>query len=274
MYVSVLQSVRVKLTTPLDATFMTAANSVPSIFSYRSVDLAYLPRPDPTSKFFSVSPEQAVINNAYAKVPVINGDQEDEGTLFSLTQSNISTTAQLITYLQSYFPNEGASLVPGLVATYPNDPAAGSPFGTGDLNELYPQFKRLAAILGDITFTLARRGYLARVATTVKAWSYLDSHLYGTPQLGTFHSSDVQEVYDDAPSPITATTYQTYYTSFINFLNPNTISTTTPLINWPQYNPSNPQLLHMNATFNSLLADNFRQASYNYLASHVGQMRV
>lgn len=175
-------------------TFLNAVNSVPGIFSYRAVDLSYLPRPDPHSTFFPVSPEVAVANNAFTKVPVIIGDQQDEGTLFSLVQTNISTTAQLVTYLKSYFPNTSKSTVAALVATYPDDPAAGSPFNTSLANEIYPQFKRLAAILGDTTFTLTRRGYLSLVSSKVEAWSYLSSYLYGTPILGTFHASDILEV--------------------------------------------------------------------------------
>merc|ERR1712070_1248520 len=65
-------------------TFLRAVNSVPGILSYRAVDLSYLPRPDPGDNFFALSPEVSVQNGQIAKVPVIVGDQRDEGTLFSL----------------------------------------------------------------------------------------------------------------------------------------------------------------------------------------------
>ena len=65
-------------------TFAAAVNYLPGILGYRSLDLAYLPRPDPASNFFPVSPEIAVANGRFSRVPVIVGDQEDEGTLFSL----------------------------------------------------------------------------------------------------------------------------------------------------------------------------------------------
>lgn len=62
---------------------------------------------------------------------------------------------------------------------YPDQPLlgqpAGSPFNSGALNNIYPQFKRLAAVLGDTTFTLTRRSYLSTVASEVKAWSYLNT---------------------------------------------------------------------------------------------------
>lgn len=188
-------------------TFYAAVNSLPSIFSYQSVNLAYLPRPDPSSSFFPISPDLAVAAKNFTKVPIIIGDQQDEGTLFALTTSNISTTDQLVTYLQSYFLPSAASVVSQLVATYPDDASAGSPFNTGPLNEIYPQFKRLAAILGDITFTLTRRSYLASVTPYLPgAWSYLATYFYGTPVLGTFHATDLLELYYDAPFPVPLST--------------------------------------------------------------------
>ena len=44
-----------------------------------------------------------------------------------------------------------------LLELYPSDPAAGSPFGTGDDNQFTPQFKRMAALQGDILFVAPRR---------------------------------------------------------------------------------------------------------------------
>lgn len=89
------------------------------------------------------------------------------GTLFSLVQGNITTNDELVAYFASYFsPNNPNAMqdVAGLAAQYPDQPLmgqpAGSPFNTGPLNNIYPQFKRVAAILGDITFTLTRRAYL------------------------------------------------------------------------------------------------------------------
>jgi hypothetical protein len=152
---------------------MTCANkfpkSVPGLFSYQSVSLAYLPRPDPANGFFPVSPEIATQNGNYAKVPLISGDQEDEGPLFSLVQSNISTTQQLVDYVDSAYPDTPRSLAAALVATYPDDITAGSPFRTGLLNNIYPQYKRLAAILGDAVFNLRRRQMLYTVSSTISS---------------------------------------------------------------------------------------------------------
>jgi carboxylesterase type B len=71
-------------------TYLNAANSVPEILGYNSAALSYLPRTALTD-----SPEVLVEQGKYAKVPFIVGDQEDEGTIFALFQSNITTTAEL-----------------------------------------------------------------------------------------------------------------------------------------------------------------------------------
>lgn len=248
-----------------------AMNSVPGIFSYRSLDLSYLPRPDPSDNFFPTSPDVAVANGDFTKVPVIIGDQEDEGTLFSLTQANITTTDQLTQYITSYFPDATRAQIASLVATYPDDPAAGSPFNTGSLNEIYPQFKRLAAILGDLTFTLTRRGYLSRVSSQVPSWSYLSSYLHGTPILGTFHASDLLEAYFNLPSVTAATSIQTFYISFINSLDPNIIPQLLP---WPRYDTLTQSLYNFQAATNVIIQDNFRQSSYEALRSNQPSLKI
>jgi triacylglycerol lipase len=146
--------------------FLNAANAVPGILSYSSVALSYLPRPDGT--VLTASPDILVSEGKYAPVPFIIGDQEDEGTIFALFQDNITTSAELVTYLQKYFFNHATTAeITALVATYPGDASDGSPFNTSILWELYPEFKRLAAILGDLTFTLTRRLFL-EVHTTLR----------------------------------------------------------------------------------------------------------
>ncbi|KAK3656298.1 hypothetical protein LTR56_002999 [Elasticomyces elasticus] len=259
-------------------TFLNAANSVPATFGYRSVDLSYVPRPDAGDKFFSRSPDLSVASGAFAKVPIIIGDQQDEGTLFSLAQSNITTNAQLIQYLASYFPTNPNAVadITGLAATYPDQPLlgqpAGSPFNTGSLNNIYPQYKRLAAILGDITFTLARRSYLNLVASQVPAWSYLSTYFAGTPVLGTFHATDI--VVDYITPGIPQTSVLTYYVSFVNKLDPNASTTAAPLITWPKWTSSSPTLVNFAALGNSLIPDNFRQASSDYLATKSNAFRT
>lgn len=179
------------------ATLLNATNSVSGLLSYSSIALSYLPRPD--GVVLTASPEVLIASGRYAKVPFIIGSQEDEGTLFALFQSNITTKAQLVTYLNTLFFNSASKTqLEELVATYPETIIDGSPFRSGILNQIYPQFKRLAAILGDLTFTLTRRSFMNvanRVAPDVPSWSYMSSYDLGTPILGTFHGSDLLQVF-------------------------------------------------------------------------------
>jgi carboxylesterase type B len=253
-------------------TFLSAANSVPGLLSYSSIALSYLPRPDGTA--LTASPDVLISEGKYAAVPFIIGDQEDEGTLFALFQANISTTAELVTYLSSYlFHDATIAQIEALVATYPDNIWSGSPFNTFLLNEWYPQFKRLAAILGDLSFTLTRRLFLnaaTAVNPSVPSWSYLASYDYGTPILGTFHASDILQVFYGILDNYASRSIQSYYFSFVHNLDPNTGSS---YMDWPQWS-TNQELMQFYASYGTLLADDFRSDSYDWVVGNVGNFHI
>lgn len=230
-------------------TYYNATNSVPGVFGYNSVALSYPPRPD--GKVLTTSPDVLTQSGRYAKVPFIIGDQEDEGTLFALSQSNITTTEQLRLCIKTiFFLTASDPAIDAILEAYPDDPAQGSPFNTGQLNQVYPQYKRIAAILGDLTFTLARRVYLNHAAQAhpeVPFWSYLSSYYYGTSVLGTFHGSDVAAVFYNIPRSYPGQAFRSYYLSFINRLDPNA---ETAFPHWPKWK-DNKQLIHMQAASKS-----------------------
>jgi triacylglycerol lipase len=95
-----------------------------------------------------------------------------------------------------FFASATTAQITDLVATYQDVSTDGSPFRTLLLNNWYPQFKRIAAILGDLVFTLTRRIFLNEISNAVPTWSYLASYDYGTPILGTFHGSDILQVFN------------------------------------------------------------------------------
>ena len=64
-----------------------------------------------------------------------------------------------------------------LLQQYPQDPTQGSPFDTGTLNALTPEFKILAAILSDLVFQGPRRFFLNTVSDKQNTWSYCTSHM-------------------------------------------------------------------------------------------------
>ena len=248
-------------------TFLNAANSVPGILSYYTVNLSYLPRPDGT--VLTQSPDVLVQSGKYAKVPFIVGDQEDEGTLFGLFTSNISTTEQVSEYFNSiFFHHASKATIDELVATYQTTTDDGSPFRTALLNNWYPQFKRVSAIIGDLTFTLTRRLFLevsASVSPDVPSWSYLASYDYGTALLGTFHASDLLQVFYGTLPNNAAASIRGYYLSFIYDLDPNSNNT---LSDWPQWSEDQ-QLVQFNALDNGYLADDFRSDTYDFLKANI-----
>jgi carboxylesterase type B len=262
--------------------FLRATTSVPQLLGYHSLDLSYLPRPDPTDNFFPSSPEIPLAAGRFAKVPIIIGSQEDEGTLFALATANLATDTQLTNYLSTYFDGSTPDVkkhVSSLLSQYPNRPLAGqpsgSPFNSGPLNSIYPQFKRLAAFLGDNPFTLSRRVYLEHVASQVPAYSYLATYLRGTPVLGTFHGSDLLHSFGILPGLLLPTrTLQNYFLNFANHLDPNKGVEKRYLVDWPKWGSGSRRLCVFGALENGLENDTFRQGAGQYLSENLSAFRI
>jgi carboxylesterase type B len=255
--------------------FLNAVTSVPGILSYSSVAVSYLPRPD--GVVLTDSPEQLIKDGKYAAVPMIIGDQEDEGTLFGLFQPNLTTTDSLAEYLSDYyFSHLTNEQILDLIATFGEGFQAvieGSPFGTGLLNEVFPGFKRRAAILGDLLITFPRRLFLlftSGLNPDVPSWSYLSSYDQGTPILGTFHASDILQVFLGILDNYAAKSIRAYYINFVYDLDPNDDDDIYP--EWPQWAGGN-QLAHFFAHKSDLLDDNFRSDSYEWLAQNIESLR-
>ena len=83
------------------------------------------------------------------------------------------TGDQLRQYLKQYFfPTVNDTLIENILAAYPDDPALGSPFDTGSNNSITPEFKRVAAILGDYVFQAPRRLLLTARSGKSSAYSF------------------------------------------------------------------------------------------------------
>jgi carboxylesterase type B len=251
--------------------FYSAVSSVPGILSYSSLALSYLPRPDGT--VLPASPDVLGKTGKFAPVPFIVGDQEDEGTLFALFQPNLTTTDKLASYLKDYyFASASNSQIESLIRTYGNGFEAvvdGSPHRTGLLNEVFPGFKQRAAILGDLIFTLGRRGSLDvanRVKPSVPSWSYLASQNYGTPILGTLHGSDILQVFLGVKDNYAARSQRTYYINFLYNLDPNIGVTGYP--NWPRWSQGR-KLMNFYADKSVVINDDFRSDSSDWIAANL-----
>ena len=93
-----------------------------------------------------------------------------------------SIEAELRSYLtEFYLPNATSSELDQLLTLYPQDPAQGSPFDTGDLNALSPQYKRLAALQGDLVFQVPRRFFLSERPGKQNTWSFRKCRFTSNP---------------------------------------------------------------------------------------------
>ncbi|KAF7377307.1 Carboxylic ester hydrolase [Mycena sanguinolenta] len=129
--------------TPLDD-FLGTVNQTPDVFSYRAISLVWRPRVD--GDLIPKNPVEMVQDGAFLRVPVMVGNCDDEGTLFAYPSLNITTNSEFVRYVHSnYLPTGTPAQIARAAELYPQDPAQGSPFRTGNANQLTPEFKRVAA---------------------------------------------------------------------------------------------------------------------------------
>ncbi|KAG5954306.1 hypothetical protein E4U57_004595 [Claviceps arundinis] len=246
-------------------TFLDAVNSLPGIISHSTLALSYLPRPD--GKILTQSPDKLARLGKYHPVPMIIGSQEDEGTLFAILTPDLTSPAKVVNYLSTnFFHGASKDQLQTLVQLYEPGILQGSPFRTGLLNELYPGFKRLAALFGDVTFTLARRITLQHAAAahpSVPTWSYMASYNYGLPFLGTFHASDILQVFMGLLPNYATKSCRTYYLNFVHNLDPN--QGEGGYAHWPMWKEARKLMWFRWGFGNDVLGDDFRDKAFDYL---------
>ncbi|KAM5539640.1 hypothetical protein V8D89_006749 [Ganoderma adspersum] len=126
----------------------------------------------------------------------------DEGT--DLVPQDISNDDELFTFLVdtvSLYPHEVTPQLKqdleALAVLHPEDPASGSPFSTS--NEMFglsSEYKRVAAMLGDMSFHAPRREWIGLAAAAcVPTWGYIFTDQNADPSLGVQHASEVPYVY-------------------------------------------------------------------------------
>ncbi|PFH56087.1 hypothetical protein XA68_17082 [Ophiocordyceps unilateralis] len=255
-------------------TFLDAAISLPGLLSFNAMALPYLPRPD--GSVLPASPDELLQSDRYHAVPTIVGNQEDEGTLFSLLIGRLHGTHQIVDRLRrDFFFNTSEADLTEFVNLYDPSILDGSPFRTGLFNELYFGYKRVAAILGDVVLILTRRIGLAialKGRPKVAAWSYLASYGHGIPFVGTFHGSDVLRLfYDIIPDHATASC-RTYYLNFLYNLDPN--KGVSKYEWWPKWGDNRELMWFKTPHRNAILKDDFRSEASDWMASHLKHLLV
>lgn len=202
--------------------------------------------------------------NGLPNIPIISGNQEDEGTLISLfylTMSSEATDAKL-----SMLFDSGGERFKNFLGMYPDIPSDGAPFRTGDKNVLWPNFKRLSALLTDIIFTIPRRVMLryanSNPCRTAPLYSYFADNFHNVlPYLGTTHASClVTEFFIDGE---VGSAYRAYFLSFANHHNPNVNNGNRPY--WPMFDDENRAMLHVSADSLGVTQDTFRLNRTDYI---------
>jgi acetylcholinesterase len=74
-------------------------------------------------------------------------------------------------------PDAGSDEIDKVLALYSQNVTQGSPFDTGEQNAVTPQYKRIAAMLGDMVFQAPRRFFLQQRSGKQKTWSFRASRV-------------------------------------------------------------------------------------------------
>ncbi|ESK83760.1 extracellular triacylglycerol lipase precursor [Moniliophthora roreri MCA 2997] len=230
-------------------------------------------------------PSEMYTKGQFSKIPFISGNNLDEGTLFAPTTTSSSDTIRN-DIISNYTTNSDGSGNAELQAAadqvlqlYPDVPALGSPFNTG--NETFglsSQYKRFAAITGDLLFHSVRRLWTkAAVQAGVKGYGYLFTGprlAIVPPQLGVSHALELLYVFGLVPLAggssldiALSLKMMDYWISFATILDPNDgKGESRPA--WPQYATSNPSILEFNTNNVTAIPDNYRANGIDFINSN------
>lgn len=142
--------------------------------------------------FIQGNAREALLSGHFVKVPVLQGQNHDEGTALSV--SGINTSEEFLANVRSRGPDNATALK--IAELYPDIPEIGIP---STLKGLPPaslglQYKRISAFVGDLTWHSPRRltdQILAR--NNVSSWSYLFNIIPNgiPPTTGATHFTEV-----------------------------------------------------------------------------------
>ncbi|KAH7881231.1 esterase 1 [Lentinula edodes] len=263
-------------TTAILSGLLIAQSEVPELFPWS-------PTIDGEGGFMPELPSLRFANGTFAKIPFISGTNLDEGTVFIPPTNNY--TAELITefIIANYSPpvvptvseSQLENATARLLELYPDVPALGSPFNTGnDTFGLSPGFKRICALFDDLNFLSQRRLWIQTASNAgVKTFGYLFTQPQPTnpAYLGVSHASEIPFVYGAPPNATTSATGLSemmidYWVSFATSLNPNDgkgIARPT----WEQYTPQNQAVIQLNGDNTTMIPDDYRKAGIDFINS-------
>lgn len=236
----------------------------------------FAPTLDGPSGLFPDLPSRLFPNGQFACLPFIAGTNLDEGTLFSPPTLNYTEEVIRSIVNANYSPPAvPTNVMDELMDLYPDVPAEGSPYNTG--NETFglsPGFKRISAILGDLAFGSQRRLWSQTTADAgVKSYAYrFAQRLSSTPAyLGVPHGGDIPFVFgqvaalnESAPVIALSTVMIDYWVSFATSLDPND-GLGSPRPTWAQYIANDQALLQISADNLTMMPDDFNEEKIDFI---------
>ncbi|KZO91915.1 alpha/beta-hydrolase [Calocera viscosa TUFC12733] len=213
-------------------------------------------------------PTQALQEGKYVKVPLLMGSNTDECTSFA--QYGIESTEQLAAALAANYPRLSNASIAHIIDLYPNIPALGCPYGSGD--GLLPSGyldKQSAAIFGDILMVSGIRFFAQVASQTQPVWKYRFNQIpinYTMAGVSLMHYVEVAYVYSNQlavdanplgtrPNDLALANLMTsMWISFVNNLDPN-YSQVEGAPFWPSYSS-------LSSPKNLVFQDNWLGTSY------------
>ncbi|KAJ6508441.1 triacylglycerol lipase 3 [Mycena sanguinolenta] len=268
---------------------MKQASATELLVSYNGTgDTGWTPVIDGTDGVFPAIPSIMYAEANFSSIPFISGDVLDEGTIFvpQIPGQNYSSAIIKAMITKLYSPplpvvttQELSDQIDELLVLYPDDPAMGSPYFTGDdLFGLDSGWKRATSLAGDLLFQSSRRMWLQAAASRgSKVYSYLltQPQLGGDPSLGVSHPSTLHYFYGDvlddgvASDTVLSIAMMDYWLSFTDCLDPND-GKGTARPTWNQWSTENQVMLQLNGGENQtvMINDDFRADGIDAIISN------
>eukprot|EP01117_Protostelium_nocturnum_P012602 TRINITY_DN4637_c0_g1_i1.p1 TRINITY_DN4637_c0_g1~~TRINITY_DN4637_c0_g1_i1.p1 ORF type:complete len:543 (-),score=161.91 TRINITY_DN4637_c0_g1_i1:33-1661(-) len=221
--------------------------------------------------FIPDSPFRLLQQGKVIKVPLIIGDNLDEGTGF-VNHLVWNSTQFLKDKVKGTWSNLTSSSMDKLLSFYPDDPAAGSPYNTGGKTWWGPQGKRAASIYGDLGFVAPRRFLSEQLASRgVPVWAYRWDYNYklndtnSKKYLGVAHGYEVLGVYYVQPN-VAANAIAAYWPAFAANLNPNS-GLNGKFVSWTNWDKDSLNQIRFEQKGVVMKKDDYRKGSSDFVNS-------
>ncbi|KAJ7463191.1 extracellular triacylglycerol lipase precursor [Mycena latifolia] len=230
----------------------------------------------------------------FARIPFMTGSNLDEGTFFTTPLMN--STARARAYLISNYTTPAVpfqkleATVGKILELYPDVPALGSPFNTGNKTfGLSSQYKRYAALLGDIMIQSPRRAWIQAASQFgVKTFGYLFTDpapprnmlkiliVLSVSILSVTHIAEIPYVYGaeafipntPASSVELSKRMVDYWVSFATSLDPNDgLGSARPA--WSQYRCGDEVILQLNGNDTKMIPDAYRAEQIAFINANL-----